>query len=153
MTEQTSTGLRNQQVAGVALSLIGAIAVAMSLQYPLGDATEPGPAYYPLILSILLTIFGVVVIWKGDDAPFNLADWWENGRPLAIVAALAASALVLEQLGFRLTVAAMLIVLLGVLERRDWRVVLPTAVLFPVATYALLHDALKITLPTGPFGI
>jgi hypothetical protein len=153
MTKQTPTGLRNQQVAGVALSLIGAIAVAMSLQYPLGDATEPGPAYYPLILSILLTIFGIVVIWKGDDALFNLADWWENGRPLAIVAALAASALILEQLGFRLTVATMLTVLLGVLERRDWRIVLPIAVLFPLATYALLHDALKITLPTGPFGI
>jgi hypothetical protein len=153
MAEASSTGLRNQQIAGVALSLLGIVSIGLSLQYPLGDATEPGPAYYPLILSILLTVFGATVIWKGDDAPFHLADWWENGRPLAIIIALSGSALAMEQLGFRQTVAAMLIVLLGALERRDWRVVLPIAVLFPIATYALLHDALKINLPLGPFGI
>jgi hypothetical protein len=145
--------LRNQQVAGVALSLIGLVTVALSLQYPLGDANEPGPAYYPLILSVLLAVFGAVVIWKGDDARFDLADWWERGRPLAIVLVLSASALGMERLGFRLTVAAMLIILLGVLERRDWRAVLLIAVLFPIVTYALLHDALKINLPYGPFGI
>jgi hypothetical protein len=153
MTEVASAVLQNRQVAGVMLSLIGVVSIGLSVQYPLGDASEPGPAYYPLILSVFLTVFGVVVIRKGEDAPFNLSDWWENGRPLAIIAALAASAMALEHLGFRLTVAAVLIALLGVLERRDWRAVLLIAVLFPIATYALLHDALKIKLPLGPFGI
>jgi hypothetical protein len=125
----------------------------LSLQYPLGDANEPGPAYYPLILSVLLAVFGALVFWRADDSRLNIADWWENGRPLAIVAALSAATVALEPLGFRLTVAAALIALLGVLERRDWRVVMLIAVLFPVATYALLHNALKINLPLGPFGI
>jgi hypothetical protein len=153
MAEASPPELQNRQVAGVILSLIGVVSVGLSIQYPLGDANEPGPAYYPLILSVLLTVFGAAVVWKGGDAPFVLAGWWENGRPLAILAALAASAMALEHLGFRLTVAAVLIVLMGMLERRDWRAVLVIAVLFPMAAYALLHDALKINLPLGPFGI
>ncbi|MGD9920170.1 MAG: tripartite tricarboxylate transporter TctB family protein [Pseudorhodoplanes sp.] len=147
------SGLRNQRVAGAALSLIGIVSIGLSLQYPLGDATEPGPAYYPLILSVLLTAFGAVVAWRADESRLDISSWWENGRPLAILVVLAAATLALEHLGFRLTVAAVLVVLLGALERRDWRVVLPIAVLFPVATYALLHNALKINLPLGPFGI
>jgi hypothetical protein len=146
-------GLRNQQVAGAALVLIGLVSIGLSLQYPLGDAAEPGPAYYPLILSVLLTIFGTAVVWKAEGERFRVADWWENGRPLAIIAVLATATVALDHLGFRLTVAVMLIVLLGALERRDWRMVLPIAVLFPIVTYGLLHNALKINLPLGPFGI
>jgi hypothetical protein len=153
VTEISSNGLRNQRVAGAALCLIGLVSIGLSLQYPLGDATEPGPAYYPLILSALLTVFGAMMIWQADDSRLHLASWWENGRPLAIVVALAASTLALEHLGFRLTVATALIALLGGLERRDWRMVGVIAILFPVATYALLHNALKINLPLGPFGI
>jgi hypothetical protein len=153
VTAATRSGLRNQVIAGAALSLIGLGAIGLSLQYPLGDANEPGPAYYPLILSVLLVVFGAMVIWKGDDTRPQLAEWWENGRPLAILVTLGIATLLLEPLGFRLTTAAMLIALLGILERRDWRMVLLIAVAFPVATYALLHNALKINLPLGPFGI
>jgi putative tricarboxylic transport membrane protein len=153
VTADAQCGVRNQIVGGAALSLIGAVAIGLSLQYPLGDANEPGPAYYPLILSVLLTVFGAMVIWKGDDQRLRLAEWWENGRPLAILVALSVATLLLEPLGFRLTTAIMLIALLGILERRDWRMVLLIAVLFPAATYALLHNALKINLPLGPFGI
>lgn len=144
---------RSQRLAGAALALFGVIATGLSLQYPIGDALEPGPAYYPLILSVLLTVFAVAIFWRADDARLQTAEWWDRGRPLAILVALAAATLALEHLGFRLTVATLLIALLGVLERRDIRVVLVLAVLFPLATYALLHNALRINLPLGPFGI
>ena len=48
----------SQVVAGTIFAIIGAIAIVLSLRYPLGTATAMGPGYFPLLLGGLLVFLG-----------------------------------------------------------------------------------------------
>ncbi len=151
MTEQTSTGLpRNQQVAGVALSLIRRNRSRDVRNIHWAMRPSRGPRLLPSDPFNLAD--GVRRSWssgKEDDAPSIWRTRGRNGRPLAIIAALGCLRSRTRATRLPCLPSPMLIVLLGVLERRDWRVVLcRLPFCFLIATYALLHDALKITLPS-----
>ena len=47
------------RVAGVALVLIGLATLWESRAFPLGSLHRPGPAYMPVVLALLLIVFGV----------------------------------------------------------------------------------------------
>jgi hypothetical protein len=79
--------------------------------------------------------------------------WGEAGRAAAILLACGVAAFALERLGYRITMAALLIFFLGVIERhRPLRVALVAAG-FSAATYFLFATLLRVPLPVSPWGI
>ena len=144
---------QNHRLAGIVLAAAGALAFWMALDYPRGSASEPGPAYVPTIVAVMLFVSGVLVaVFDGPSRPFALSALWERGRPLAMLGALAVAASIVEWAGFRLTLVALLLFLLVLVERRNVLVATAIAIVLPLGSFALLHDALKINLPVGPFG-
>ena len=98
-----------------------------ALNHWTGSAAQPGPGYFPLLLSGLLAILGVAVLFKsltieaeGGDAIGAIA--W---RPLlAVVVALAVFGATLQRLGLIASVALLVVIAgLGAKESR-WRGVL-----------------------------
>jgi hypothetical protein len=140
------------RVAGVALVVIGLVAVWESRAFPLGTLHRPGPAYMPVLLAVLLIVFGIAVFAMGGGARRLLEVGWPEWRhAAAIFAACAFAAFGLDRLGYRLTMAVVVGLLLLGLERRGWALGLTVAMAW--GSFYLFDTLLRVPLPRGPFGL
>jgi hypothetical protein len=148
------------RIAGAALTVVAALVLLESLvtsrKLPLGTLRQPGPAYAPVLLALLLVGFGLVLVALGARAPrLSGIGWTEWRHAVFIFAVCGFAALGLERLGFRVTMAVVLIVLLGVVERRSRSIVftLAYAVGFAMAAFLVFDTVLRVPLPRGLFGL
>src|SRR2546422_7295659 len=126
------------RVAGGALILVALLTLALSRALPLGTLRTPGPAYMPVLLALLLLLFGVLlVVFGGRSAAWSSVRWHEWRHAVAILAACVFAALALERLGYRLTMVAMLAFLLGVVERKSIVVTVVFSLAMALATFFL----------------
>ncbi len=142
------------RVAGVALVLIGLVTIWESRVFPLGSLHRPGPAYMPVVLAALLILFGAAV-FAMDARVRRLAEvgWPEWRHALAIFGACAFAAWGLERLGYRLTMAVVVIFLLMVVERKGWALGLTLTVAMAWGSFFVFDTLLRVPLPRGPFGL
>lgn len=146
--------LTTDRAAGAALVLIGLVAVWESRRFPLGSLHRPGPAYMPVLLALLLIVFGVAVALMGSRGQrLSEIGWHEWRHAVGIFAACAFSAWGLDRLGYRLTMGVVLAFLLLVLERKG--IILTAALTLAIAwgSFLLFDTLLRVPLPRGPFGI
>ena len=126
--------LTTDRVAGGALVLVGAFALWQSLALPLGTLRQPGPAYVPAVLAVLLMLFGAAVgVLGAASGRFADVTWHEWRHALAIFGACAFSAWAIERLGYRLT-AVLVVAIAG-------------------GSFYLFNTVLRVPLPRGPFGL
>ena len=142
------------RVAGLALVLIGLVAIEESRAFPFGTLHRPGPAFMPMLLAVLLIAFGGVVFLTGARAR-RLAEvgWHEWRHAVAIFAACAFAAGGLERLGYRLTIAVVVAFLLLVVERKGLALSLALTAVMAWGSFFLFDTLLRVPLPRGPFGI
>jgi putative tricarboxylic transport membrane protein len=142
------------RVAGVALMVIGLVTIWESRVFPLGSLHRPGPAYMPVFLAALLILFGAAV-FAMDARVRRLAEvgWPEWRHALAIFGACAFAAWGLERLGYRLTMALVVIFLLMIVERKGWALGLVLTVAMAWGSFFLFDTLLRVPLPRGPFGL
>ena len=142
------------RAAGGALVVIGLVTMWESRRYPLGSLHRPGPSYMPVLLALLLIAFGLALILMGARSG-RLGDvrWSEWRHAVAIFGACAFAAWGLDRLGYRITVAAVMLFLLGALERKGALVTLAMTVAVAWGSFLLFDTLLRVPLPRGPFGI
>ena len=142
------------RVAGLALILVGLVAIEESRAFPFGTLHRPGPAFMPMLLAALLIVFGGVVFLMGRRAR-RLAEvgWQEWRHAVAIFAACAFAALGLERLGYRITIAVVVAFLLLVVERKGLAPSLALTAVMAWGSFFLFDTLLRVPLPRGPFGI
>jgi putative tricarboxylic transport membrane protein len=147
-------GLRSDQISGVVFVLIALLVAWDNRSYPLGSLSDPGPGYMPLLLAIALGAFGLLVALRGGASPlFNAIDWTESRRGIVLLIACGVGVFVLERIGYRLTMIALLAFMLGVVERKR---PLPTVLVsfgFAFISYFVFATLLKVQLPQGPWGL
>jgi putative tricarboxylic transport membrane protein len=121
---------------------------------PLGSLGEPGPAAWPLLLAVLLGLLALAILaGAATSPPVRALRWGERWHALAIIGAAAFAASALETLGFRLTILAVLLFLIGVVERRR---LLPTLLVsfgLSFGMHFVFSRWLKVPLPIGLFGL
>lgn len=140
----------------VAGSVLVALAVGVLIEsrvLPLGSLRNPGPAYMPVLLSLLLLGFGVLLALRRADSSGPSATWSDWRHAVAILTTCAFAALALERLGYRLTILIVLVFLLAGVERRGWLVTSLFAVALAFGSFFLFSTVLRVPLPLGPFGI
>ena len=142
------------RVAGGVLVMIALGVLIESRVLPLGSLRTPGPAYMPVVLAVLLLGFGVLVIaFGGRDRRGGGGGWADWRHAVAILGACALAALALERLGYRLTIVAVLMFLLVVVERKGLVLTVLFAVALAFGSFFLFSTVLKVPLPRGPLGI
>jgi putative tricarboxylic transport membrane protein len=141
------------RVSGSALVLLGLFVVWERRVLPLGTHHQPGPGYFPLLLSLLLILLGALLVCQGGTAQaLSALAWPEAPHALAILACCAFTTLCLEQIGYRISMLIILGFLLGVLERlRLWLVAVLTLGL-SLGTFWLFDSLLRVPLPRGAWG-
>jgi uncharacterized membrane protein len=142
------------RVGGGALALLALFVLWESRKLPFGNVQNPGPAYVPTLLAVLLLGFAVTVVAAGRRSERLAAVGWAEWRhAVAILAVCAFMALGLERLGYRLTVAGALLVLLAVVERRPIVTAIVFAAGFSAISFYMFSTLLRVPLPRGPWGL
>jgi putative tricarboxylic transport membrane protein len=154
----TRTGLLHSADlwTGLAVTAVGAVGLvgSLTISAPRGLSGLLGPRVYPLTVSVLLILLGVVLVVRAAlaAAPVH-ADFGRHSTILVVIAVLVGFALLFQVLGFLLSAFLMLAVLYRFLgERRLWLVLLVAAGT-AAAIYLGFRDGLGVDLPTTPFGL
>ncbi|MBI4194092.1 MAG: tripartite tricarboxylate transporter TctB family protein [Betaproteobacteria bacterium] len=159
MTAQTpqtpdKRGLKSDQFSGLLLVVLALYIGWANREYPIGSLQEPGPGYMPLLLAIFLGSMGLLIaFWGGHSAPLRAVRWPEAMRAVVILIACGVAAFALERIGYRLTVIALMIFFLGVMERRRPLPVALVAVGFGFISFYVVADLLHVPLPRSPWGL
>jgi putative tricarboxylic transport membrane protein len=141
------------RVAGAALALLALFVLVESRTLPLGTLTNPGPAYFPVVLAVLLLALGLLIVALGGRASrMSAIGWSEWHHVVAISVVIAVAAYGLERAGYRVTVAVLVFLLLALVERKGWLLALVFAVSLSLATFYLFDTLLRVPLPRGPQG-
>ena len=142
-----------ERVAGFVLVAAAALVAAETRGLPLGSLGRPGPGYTPLLYAAILLALGALTALKRGGAALRDLRWGELRHALMILASVAFAAAVIDRLGYRMTMLAVVAFLVGGVECRP---ALPTALIalgLSFGTHFLFWTLLRVPLPAGPFGI
>ena len=141
------------RITGLALLVLAALVAVGTRGLPLGTAHGPGPGYMPLLLAIVLAAFGAALMRWGRGTALRRLEWPEAGHAAAILGASVFTALALDRLGYRITMALFLLFLYGAVQRRNILVAVALAVGLTLGSFWLFDRGLRLPLPRGPFGL
>ncbi len=146
------------QVAGGALLVLAGLVAWEGVALRYWTSLGPGAGFFPLWLAGLLAVLSAGMIAQarfGTPAPAAEQEPLTRAggmRVAGVVGALVAVAVLLEPLGFRLTMTGLLFGLLLLLGRQRPAVAAGVAVLGGFGGHALFAGALGVPLPIGVLG-
>ena len=141
---------KSRQIAGAALVLIAATGGWKAHGLAFGSFTEPGPAYWPIVLATALAAVGLATLFlDGDVVSPTDGEWAGLRKGLAVLACIGFVFLALHPLGYRATVGIATIFLLGAVEGRHPAIAFGTAAALAFGTEEMLEQALHASLPDG----
>ena len=146
--------IRNQPSfwSGVLFVVVGAVFAVGSTRYSMGSSARPGAGYFPLILSVLLAVLGVVVVAqslgrRGGDDRFGGVAW----RPLVIVvAAIAGFGFLLPRAGLVITIPALIAAVSFAADDFEWKGVVLGALVLTAGSWVIFSWGLGLQLPILP---
>jgi hypothetical protein len=155
---------RRQRIGALALAGVGLFFAWRSLaDLPFGTIDNPGPGITPFVLAILLVVFalwsmagtGASLVDRAEtsDVEEQTADTGATRHAVFIIAGILVSALAFGVIGYRLTVLGLLLFYLGVVERKPLIATLLVSFGIAFGSYALFVHVLRISLPSGPWGL
>jgi hypothetical protein len=141
------------RVGGGALALLALFTLWECRKLPLGSLKNPGPAYMPVLLAVLLLAFAIaMIVWGSRSERMASVSWSEWKHGAAILGVCAFMALAMERVGYRITIFLSLVLLLGLLERCRLVTTLAFSVAFSLGSFYLFSTLLRVPLPYGPGG-
>ena len=144
----------SDRIGGAVLLIVGLVALWESAKLPLGSLRNPGPAFMPLALAVIVLGCGaLLVVFGGASGAFGRIAWTEWRHAVAIFAACAFAAWGLERLGYRLTITATLVFLLAVVERKGALTTGAFALGLAFGSFYMFSTLLRVPLPRGPWGL
>jgi tripartite tricarboxylate transporter TctB family protein len=142
--------LRADHVAGVAFVLFGVLIIAISGDLPTGQLSMPGSGFMPKIVAALTILLGLALIARASEsAPFAEVGW-SDAKHAAMVTGVTAAGIYLYTItGFLITMFAMIVALLVIVERRNPLRAGAYGLAIVFVTYACFSLVLKTPLPSS----
>ena len=94
--------LRNNQdfCAGMMFFLTGTIAIITARDYPFGSTLRMGPGYFPVVLSVILIVFGLITMLKGLRQGEKIRGSWSIRALIILPFSLVLFGILMEVAGF-----------------------------------------------------
>ena len=151
---------RAWQIMCMAFVALSVFTIVSSFEYPYKDRLGPGPAFFPLWMSIItgalsLALFIQTTWGKSVSAAAATLFPEPQGamRIMVIIIALLVCLALLDLLGFRISLFLFLLFLPWGLGEKNWWVALIFAVAGSFGIFHVFYYWLKTPLPMGVFGI
>jgi Tripartite tricarboxylate transporter TctB family len=145
--------LRADHVAGAFFVAVGLLVIALSGDLPVGGLSMPGAGFLPLIVAVMIIVFGSSLFLRAKESPAFAEIAWDDGRHAAQVLLITAIATALYiLLGFIITMILMMMALLVVIERKNLMRAAAYSTIVAIVTYLTFVHLLQSPLPPGVLG-
>lgn len=130
-----------------------------SWSLPFLDELGPGPGFFPIWLAGIGAVLSVLLMIETARGPADppgetlVPPRDAMLRIAAVVVLLSLAALTLDWLGWRITAAAFVLLLLPALGARSPLAIVPVAAFAGFGVFHVFYYWLKVPLPIGTFGI
>jgi putative tricarboxylic transport membrane protein len=144
-----------ETAAGAVVVAVGAFMMVESMNMLYMANNVPGPGFLPRLLAIGLIVSGLILTVKGIRPGLTVQEVvdWPNARGWRrvglMVSALAVALLVLDWLGFLVTTAAFMLVVVYGLGSRSWRTLISMPLVAAIGLYIVFAVWLQVPLPRG----
>jgi hypothetical protein len=134
--------------------LLGAAAATYAWTLGVVGPSGPESGLFPLIAALIVMAAGIVLLLRpaagvmAPDFPRGAA----LGRILGVIAGLLVMAIGIPYLGFAVTGAITMIILLRTVEQTSWAASIALALVSVVVVIWLFGHVLGMVLPRGPWG-
>jgi len=151
---------RPNQISSLVWLLMGLFIVVESLfSLKIGTVYDPGPGLFPLIMGILLSFFSLVILLKATFAKGvekkKLSKLWAGlnwPKMFCTIGGLSFYPIILNTAGFLLTTLLLLIFLLRIIKRQNWKLTIGLSIFTSVGFYLFFDRLLQVQLPRGILG-
>ncbi len=145
--------MNKERAAGLIFLAAGVYGFVFSIRLSLGTWEEPGPAIFPLGISILLMLAGVLTFLFVKSKSEGRVDWRGIVRqlytPVRIVGLTAAYILALDRVGYLLGASLFIFLLFFWVSRYRFWVALGLAVSIGIGSWYFFGKILAVQLPQG----
>ncbi len=146
--------MSKDRIGGLFFLLVGICFFSFAIQLPVGKFNQPGPAIFPLVLSLLLSIIGVLIFFaskgKGKIESKDVENW---AKPVTIILLTLAFIIFMGRLGYLITSFLYLFCLFFLVSRFKWFFSVGLSVILAVASWFFFGKILGIFLPLGPWNL
>jgi len=148
-------------LSSLAWLTVGVIFFQRSVGLGLGELGEPGPGFFPFLVSVCLICFSSIYFVsslrkRGQLSSVESSRFWPKSDGLIrislVVMSLFMFIFTMNYLGFVVTTFLFMFLLLRFIEPKKWLAVLLVACLTTFLSYAIFQLWLKADLPRGGFG-
>ena len=142
--------MKTDHVAGAAFIALGVVVFAISGELPFGSLSAPGAGMMPKVVTGFMMLFGALVI-AGAGASPRLAnvDWSDRNHAALVLLITGAAVAAYRPLGFLITMALLVFLLLVVVERRNALIAAAYSAALALFAYWLFGKALRSPLERG----
>jgi putative tricarboxylic transport membrane protein len=149
---------RADQITGVVMLVFSLAVMEGSRRMPPSGTFGPGAGFLPFWLGVAMAALSIILLVNairepalaGGRSPFPTG--WKLLPILETIGGLAGFILLLETLGFLLSIAVLTAFLLRVVEREGWGTTLLVAAGNAGALYIIFKVLLGVSLPKNTFG-
>jgi len=152
--------LKKDQISSIFLLFVSGVLIISSIKASLGSFREPGSGLVPFLAAFLFGIFSLLnLILSGrnkggvKEEPIFLFHEMNWKNLILTLGALLAFPLLLNLLGFNLTVFGFMLFLAKAIEPRRWVMAILFALSTTIVCYLLFVYWLKFVVEKGIFGI
>ncbi len=148
-------------ISSLAWMTVAALFCGASINLDMGDLHDPGPGFFPFLMSSFIFLFSLLVfifsLKKGKESDFaSPRRYWADRdglkRILLTVISLFMYVFLLDYLGFVLCTFLLIFFLLRFVEPQRWATVFCGAGLTAALSYTIFELWLKVQMPVGPLG-
>ena len=141
--------------------LLGMTIAVWSATFPFGNLEDPGPAYFPTALGLIIVAMGVLLLLRGQktkeadalralDPPVSHRA--AVRRVVLYLGGMTFSAVLLEVLGFVLTMFLMILFMMRTIAPQKWKTALFYSLISALGSLFVFRILLKTQLPGGFLG-
>ena len=142
--------LKTDHVAGAAFIALGVVVFSISGDLPFGSLSAPGAGMMPMVVTGFMMLFGaLVMLGARTSAPLASIDWGDRNHAALVVLITGAAAAAYRPLGFLLTMALLVFLLLVVVERRNPLIAAAYSIALTLFAYWLFGKVLRSPLEPG----
>jgi Tripartite tricarboxylate transporter TctB family len=145
--------LRADHVAGAFFVAVGLLIIVLSGDLPFGQLSMPGAGFLPVIVAVLVIVFGGSLVVRASESPsFAEIEWDDSRHALQVILITGVATALYTVLGFIITMILMMLALLIVIERKNILRAAAYSVVVAIVTYAIFVHVLQSPLPPGVLG-
>ena len=94
---------------GLMLIALGLAAIFIARGYPFGTVLRMGPGYFPIMLGIILVLFGLFVLAQGLRSPEPIEGGWSLRALIVLPVAFALFGFLMDRAGFVPALAVLIV--------------------------------------------